>query len=182
MFKCLNCGKEFIPSKNDKRIKFCSVSCYSEYRIKNGYLKEYYQKNKHRWQELQGTQEFKDKKNELRRKKYAEDEEYREKCKEKARYYGKKYPKKKKLQRALANYGVTEEKYNEMLEQQNYKCAICGYSDMSSVNFFPVIDHNHTTNKVRGLLCMNCNMGLGKFKDNINFLQNAIKYLEKNNG
>lgn len=182
MFKCLNCGKEFNPSKNDKRIKFCSKECYIEYRHLNGYMKEYYQKNKNRWVELQNTEEFKNKKNELRRKRYAEDEKYREEVKKKSREYGKKNPTKRKMQRALKNYNLSEEEYNTIFKKQNYKCAICGYSDTSDINFFPVIDHCHKTNKVRGLLCMSCNMALGQFKDNITFLENAIKYLENNNG
>ena len=46
----------------------------------------------------------------------------------------------------------------------------------------PHIDHNHKTNKIRGILCGNCNMGLGHFKDNLDVLKNAIKYLEDTDG
>ena len=41
-----------------------------------------------------------------------------------------------------------------------------------------VIDHNHETNIVRGLLCHNCNVGLGHFKDSVGYLKEAINYLE----
>lgn len=41
------------------------------------------------------------------------------------------------------------------------------------------VDHNHKTGAVRGLLCNGCNMGLGRFEDNIEWLQNAIDYLIK---
>ena len=44
----------------------------------------------------------------------------------------------------------------------------------------PNIDHCHKTNKIRGLLCHHCNIGLGNFNDNVVNLQLAIKYLEKN--
>ena len=44
-----------------------------------------------------------------------------------------------------------------------------------------VVDHCHKTGKIRGLICDSCNVGLGRFKDNIDNLKNAIKYLEKNN-
>jgi hypothetical protein len=52
-------------------------------------------------------------------------------------------------------------------------CQICGLKDRRSLN----IDHCHTTGKVRGLLCDNCNKGLGLFKDNPDLLNNAVKYL-----
>ena len=41
------------------------------------------------------------------------------------------------------------------------------------------VDHNHVTGQIRGLLCTNCNLGIGNFKDKTELLKNAIKYLEK---
>ena len=72
-------------------------------------------------------------------------------------------------------YGLLEGDLLYMKIKQNNKCAICD-------NTFEIlaVDHCHTTNKVRGLLCTNCNNGLGRFKDNIQFLKNAIKYLKQN--
>ena len=52
---------------------------------------------------------------------------------------------------------------------------ICGGSCGSGRRL--AVDHNHTTGKVRGLLCSNCNTLLGKAKDNVNILQAAIDYL-----
>ena len=43
------------------------------------------------------------------------------------------------------------------------------------------VDHNHVTGTVRGLLCNMCNIGIGMFRDNVNFMYKAIKYLEDNN-
>jgi hypothetical protein len=40
------------------------------------------------------------------------------------------------------------------------------------------VDHCHNTGKIRGILCTKCNTGLGSFKDNIELLMNAIKYLK----
>lgn len=170
LLKCEYCGKEFEKTKINQR--FCSTECQNKANCGNWYLK-----NKDKVKET--SKAYKDRKNELRRKKYAENKEYREKLQNMSREYSRKNPEKRKLQRALKNYGVTEEKYNEMLKKQNGKCAICGYSDTTVPNFFPLIDHCHKTNKVRGLLCMNCNMALGKFKDNIEILKNAIKYLQE---
>jgi len=76
-------------------------------------------------------------------------------------------------------YGITEFDYNKMIEKQNGKCAICGSIKIGrgKTNKF-CIDHNHKTGKVRGLLCHNCNVLLGKLSDNIKLCQNIIKYLK----
>lgn len=61
------------------------------------------------------------------------------------------------------------------------KCAICGkdiYLFGSKKSNTAHVDHEHSTGKIRGLLCQECNTGLGKFRDNPLFLANAIKYLE----
>jgi len=72
-------------------------------------------------------------------------------------------------------YGITLEEYNKVLEEQEGVCKICKCSD-------PVrrlaVDHDHATGKVRGLLCNNCNRGLGHLKDDPKILTEAIKYLE----
>jgi len=52
------------------------------------------------------------------------------------------------------------------------ECVICGSTEKL------VVDHCHITNKVRGMLCNHCNRGLGHFKDNIESLEKAIKYLK----
>ena len=75
-------------------------------------------------------------------------------------------------------YGITVQEYENILKMQNYGCAICGTTECSSGRNFAV-DHCHETGKVRGLLCAACNTSLGKFKDSVYILQNAIRYLEK---
>lgn len=81
-------------------------------------------------------------------------------------------------------YGLTIEDIEIILKNQNYKCAICGreiFLHGASVdkNKIARVDHNHETGKVRGLLCNDCNRGIGLLKDNPLFLANAIKYLER---
>ena len=71
-------------------------------------------------------------------------------------------------------YSMTLEDAADMLMKQNFSCAICKTDEVDLV-----IDHCHSTNKVRGMLCNNCNTGLGQFKDNITFLENAISYLNE---
>ncbi|GAG89702.1 unnamed protein product [marine sediment metagenome] len=62
-----------------------------------------------------------------------------------------------------------------MWENQNEKCAICGkfFTTPSDAN----IDHNHETGEVRGLLCQQCNSGLGFFKDDVELTIRATEYL-----
>ena len=75
-------------------------------------------------------------------------------------------------------YGITYEQFEHMLVEQNYKCAICSCDVSEKFN----IDHCHVTKVVRGILCWDCNIGLGRFKDDITHLRNAITYLENNDG
>jgi hypothetical protein len=72
------------------------------------------------------------------------------------------------------NYGITIEEYEDLKEKQNNKCAICGCTPTRSYH----VDHCHYTGEVRGLLCNNCNAGIGKLQDNVNILEKAIKYLQ----
>ena len=74
-------------------------------------------------------------------------------------------------------FNISIEKYNQILNLQNYKCAICQYKCPTGRQL--AVDHNHKTGKVRGLLCMECNIGLGKFKDSDDLLLRAISYLDK---
>ena len=76
-------------------------------------------------------------------------------------------------------YGITLKEYEILLAKQNNGCAICTASTGSNGKRLSV-DHNHQTGEVRGLLCDDCNIGLGKFKDNSSLLANAINYLKDN--
>lgn len=99
---------------------------------------------------------------------------------EKAEYYDK-YRKtdigKKSRRKAYLkySYNITLEQHKQMYAEQNGCCAICGVL----VEYFKICtDHNHQTNKVRGLLCSNCNAGIGMLKEDIDILCSAISYLE----
>lgn len=82
----------------------------------------------------------------------------------------------------LYNYRMTGPARDLLLVSQNNKCAICG----SEVSFMgrtnnshgAVVDHCHSSEEVRGILCGNCNIALGLFKDNVETLSNAINYLK----
>ena len=85
----------------------------------------------------------------------------------------------KSREEILKEHNITAKQYQEFLNNQNNKCAICGinFSDIKPTSIH--IDHDHNTNKIRGILCLNCNIAIGLFKDNIYALNQAIKYLQK---
>jgi hypothetical protein len=70
-------------------------------------------------------------------------------------------------------YGLTQEDFEALLAWQGGVCAICGAPDPEHV------DHDHEFGNVRGILCFNCNGGLGQFKDNEQSLARAIEYLKE---
>jgi Recombination endonuclease VII len=76
-------------------------------------------------------------------------------------------------------YGLTPLGYRQLHSQQGGVCAICGKELPSEWKRGACIDHDHKTKKVRGLLCMHCNHGLGKFQDSISVLGRAADYLAK---
>jgi hypothetical protein len=75
-------------------------------------------------------------------------------------------------------FGLTEEKFLQLLQDQGGKCAICGISPDESTRRFHV-DHCHTTGAVRGILCFKCNSGLGSFDDKKGLLRAALSYLDR---
>lgn len=108
-------------------------------------------------------------------------------CKECKRAIDKRYretaPEKIQNTKLKRLYGITKAEYDQILQEQGFKCAICE-SNESGSNWGDGklhVDHvNLEKNKiVRGLLCSNCNTGLGKFRDQINLLEKAIEYLKK---
>lgn len=88
---------------------------------------------------------------------------------------GKDRKRKSYLQRT---YNLSIDDYNKKLKDQSHKCAICGIDETELTSNLHV-DHNHTTGTIRELLCTNCNLGIGMFKENIDSLAKAISYLEK---
>lgn len=73
----------------------------------------------------------------------------------------------------FSKYGITKAIYTSMVDSQGGKCAICGR--IAAL----VVDHSHETGKVRGLLCSNCNSGLGFMGDNPVVLRTAADYLAR---
>jgi len=81
------------------------------------------------------------------------------------------------------HYGITIADYKALLEQQNYRCAVCDTQHMAesaneSIARGLAVDHDHVTKLVRGLLCGNCNKAIGCFRDSPQLLRKAADYLE----
>lgn len=89
---------------------------------------------------------------------------------------GRDAEKMRKRRQRWGKLGITAADVNELLKQQDFLCPLCK-RHLTLEDF--VVDHCHETNHVRGILHKVCNLGLGGFEDNIEFLQNAIEYLRK---
>jgi hypothetical protein len=78
-------------------------------------------------------------------------------------------------------YKITLDEYQILYKKQNGVCAICSKTTngRGKENNTLAVDHNHQTGKIRGLLCTNCNTGIGNLRDSVELLTKAIKYLEE---
>jgi len=136
-----------------------------------GCRKEYYEKNKNKI-------------NEQRREKYTKSDRY-----VKSKQYQAKYPDKVKQWSRNSwirkKFGLEPGDYNIMFNAQKGLCAICGLPEKHKYKGRLIklaVDHNHSTGKIRGLLCSECNIAIGNLKvDSFGILnlQTAIKYIEE---
>lgn len=127
------------------------------------YIKAYHAKNKEK------SQKYK-------REHYLRN---REVILERVKQWVKDNPEARKRNLLKATYNITLEEYNQMFEDQNGCCKICGIHNSEAKRGL-VVDHCHDSLKVRGLLCQKCNSALGFSNDDISILRNMIKYLEEN--
>ncbi len=85
----------------------------------------------------------------------------------------------------LRDYGISIHQYEQLLEKQNWQCAICGKQFPNKLDLYleleklPVVDHDHRTNVIRGILCGSHNSGLGFFQDSPELLRKAARYIEQ---
>lgn len=106
-------------------------------------------------------------------------------CKECVSLKNKKYtrnPEDSRKNHLKKTFNLTEKDYNNLLEKQHGVCAICGKPEISLYKGAIrnlAIDHNHKTGEIRGLLCRNCNLGVGYFNDNIETIEKVLQYLKR---
>jgi hypothetical protein len=74
-----------------------------------------------------------------------------------------------------AKYGLTSDQWDDVFARQGESCAICRTNTPGGAGW--ATDHCHETNRVRGILCNNCNLGIGLFADDTARLRAAIAYL-----
>ena len=132
------------------------------------------------------------------KRRYTEDPEHRERVKARSRAYWAKttvtYTEEQKERRRASQrrryaanpraaqsgvlkskYGITLDDYDALLASQNGVCAICLKKQSTERRLS--VDHDHTTGRVRGILCKDCNTGIGHLRDSITILESAIQYL-----
>lgn len=102
---------------------------------------------------------------------------HREEINKNQREWRKNNPDYDKHRKLEYRYGITIDDYNRMFKEQCGGCAICGKHQSELDRAFDV-DHNHVTEKVRGLICNKCNLVLGNAFDNPIILRSAADYLE----
>jgi hypothetical protein len=160
--------KELVEyNLTDKHIiEVLQVSNYSIEEISNMIIEvEALNKQKRKeYMKQYGKQYYIDNKIELRKKQKVWNESHKNIIKKSTRKH------------TVKKYGLTLEQYDELFNKQEGKCAICG-KHQSELKQALCVDHDHITKKVRGLLCITCNRGIGYLNDNIQLLSQAINYL-----
>jgi hypothetical protein len=105
---------------------------------------------------------------------------HRKKYPAKHRNYDRRRYKRREASRVVYQYrklyGITKDQYDAMLAEQGGRCLLCFGINADGRRLS--VDHNHKTGKVRGLLCSQCNTGIGLFRDNPELLRMAIQYIE----
>lgn len=100
-------------------------------------------------------------------------------------FYRALHPEKAKHKDLMRTFGISLDLYKEMLLAQKGCCAICEKPETATRNGrlkALAVDHDHESGTVRGLLCVACNTGIGKFAEDIDLMQSAIRYLRRHSG
>lgn len=146
---CPVCGQSFVAKRSDKRA--CSRRCYAQLPDRQVAIKA-----------ADSRPERRQRQNEQRR------------GSERVRNYNR--------EKQLERYGTTSEQHAEMLARQRGLCAICGNPpkpDGVRAASKLHVDHDHATGQLRELLCLNCNNGIGRFRDAPALLRAAADYIER---
>lgn len=127
---------------------------------------------------------------ELRKQRAAYTKRWRDNNQDKIHAWPSRQPRERLEQGYVDKYGMTMAQIEAMAESQGWKCAIClnpvskredviRTSKETMMRFNFVVDHCHDTGTVRGVLCRNCNLGIGYLRDNAYLCRAASEYLDK---
>jgi hypothetical protein len=162
--------KEFYERNRERRIAE-SVAYQREHaEERREYMARYRREHPEKWER---TEEQRAERNRRRRERYASDAEFRRKHIDAAADYRRRNPD-QRLARRLRAYGLTLDEYREHAERG---CAICRRPVDPVGGKRLRLDHCHATGQFRGFLCDECNLGLGKFRDDPELLERAALYL-----
>ena len=154
---CVACGAPIDNNSTGRgaiRTKYCSKSCCKSHAHTTESYKDYKKKY-----DVEYRKKHKDKINKRRREaEYTPIRAYQ-----------------KKISGLKSKFGLSETEYLSMLDEQKGLCLVCGDS-LDNL----AVDHCHTTGRVRGLLCKNCNSAIGLLREDVDILENAIIYLKEN--
>lgn len=156
---------------------------------KKEYHKAYYEANKEKYKRMSNDNYHANRDENIRKRKehywkhHEERKEYSKKYyhehieenRKRGREYNKTHKRENKNRALIRYHGLTLIEYENMVQNQKGRCAICGEVPSKRL----VVDHDHRTGKIRKLLCDYCNIGLGHVKDNIEILENMIEYLKQ---
>lgn len=119
--------------------------------------------------------------NKARRERLANDPELRRKIRAREKVWRLTHSSALKIcyrkYRLKAGYGLSLGDFDRMVMQQGGLCAMCGRRPKNHSKIL-VVDHDHKSGHVRGLLCFNCNMVLGHLRDDVSLMRRVIKYLQ----
>ena len=127
--------------------------------------KEWREKNKERWKAA-NKKWYKENRDESLQRSKGWYQKNKNKCRERVRNYQLK-----------SQYGITAKEYDEILTSQGHVCACCRSPSTGRRRL--AVDHDHSTSEVRGLLCDNCNTGIGRLGDTESGVQDALIYLRR---
>ena len=174
---CQRCSNVYFGYKISKRCEACRKKAKVEWeknRLQDKEYKERRAKSVKAWYLANKDKKYEYNKNWAKKNS--------DKMVEYQKQWAKRNPDKyreKNRRRNLSQFGITTEDYAELLNSQGDVCAICRKTCKTGRRL--AVDHNHKTGKVRGLLCNNCNQGLGKFKDSKELIMQAYEYLKRFN-
>jgi hypothetical protein len=182
IMKCRKCGAELVPGENvtpswvSHGNYICRV-CFNEWRRENykksgKYIKQRYYL-KHREEILEKARLYRERNRELLRQRDRE------------RY--KTQREKRREIEFRSKYGISRAEADRLREQQGGLCPIChkpldAFSKNQYGKYDGVVDHDHKTGRIRGIICSRCNSILGFAQDSIEILESAISYLRRFKG